>query len=248
MLAKLKEKVASIGKSESKEEKGEGKGEGKGEEEGEQAESYPPLYLTEVFGSLFGQNKFADVIFTVGGKKFPAHRIVLAAASPLFELMLYKLGPEGQPSLAIESPVQITINGVKPEIFQQLLKCIYTDEAEVDSSNIQELMAVAGKYQVEKLKATCAEFMEADVNVDNALDLFSIAPTLLGDQEFGMEFIEENVEAIFEKDAFVRLPKDRLMVLLKSDKLACDEVVVYKAVQRWVKEQEKKEGFEKECC
>jgi hypothetical protein len=87
--------------------------------------------------------------------------------------------------------------------------------------------------------------MESDVNIDNALDLFSIAPTLLGDAEFGLSFIEENVEKIFEKDSFVRLPKDRLLVLLKSDKLQCDEMTVFKAVQRWAKEQEKKEGFDK---
>jgi hypothetical protein len=87
--------------------------------------------------------------------------------------------------------------------------------------------------------------MESDVNIDNALDLFSIAPTLLGDAEFGLSFIEENVEKIFEKDSFVRLPKDRLLVLLKSDKLQCDEMTVFKAGQRWAKEQEKKEGFDK---
>jgi len=75
--------------------------------------------------------------------------------------------------------------------------------------------------------------MEGDVNKDNVLDLFRIAPTMLGDEEFGLKFIEENAAEVLASDGFTKLSKDRLLVILKDDKLAVDEIDVFKALQRW---------------
>jgi len=102
------------------------------------------------------------------------------------------------------------------------------------------LIKAAGKYQVEKLRAVCAEFMEGDVNKDNVLDLFQIAPTMLGDEEFGLKFIEENADEIVKSDAFTRLSKDRLAVILKSDKLAIEEIDLFKGLQKWAEVEAKK--------
>jgi len=86
---------------------------------------------------------------------------------------------------------------------------------------------------VEKLRVVCAEFMEGDVSKDNVLDLFQIAPSMLGDEEFGLKFIEENADEVVRSESFAKLSKDRLAVILKSDKLAIDEVDLFKALQVW---------------
>jgi hypothetical protein len=237
ILSLIKDKLAP--KAEEKEEE---KG---GAEEKEEEEKEVPVFISEVFGSLLGQERFSDVTFHVGDKKFPAHRLVLAACSPVFELMLFPLDAAGQPSVAADGPVQVTIKNVEPEAFASLLKCCYTDEVDVDASNVQSLIKLAGKYQVAKLKAACAELLEGDVNKDNALDLFILGPTLLGQDDFALSFIEENAEEVLASPSITKLPKDRLEVLLKSDKLACDEMIVFGAVQRWVAEQEKKEGWDR---
>lgn len=54
---------------------------------------YTPSSIAECMAPLINSPKFADVIFEVGGKnplQIPAHRLVLAASSPLFEEMLYQ--------------------------------------------------------------------------------------------------------------------------------------------------------------
>jgi hypothetical protein len=64
-----------------------------------------------------------------------AHRQILAAASPVFEAMLYPNydipGEKGPVSV----PVEITVTGCEPKGFLGLLKAVYSDKVSVDSSN-----------------------------------------------------------------------------------------------------------------
>eukprot|EP00456_Euglypha_rotunda_P003441 TRINITY_DN1059_c0_g1_i2.p1 TRINITY_DN1059_c0_g1~~TRINITY_DN1059_c0_g1_i2.p1 ORF type:complete len:196 (+),score=44.36 TRINITY_DN1059_c0_g1_i2:594-1181(+) len=180
--------------SDEKDKEKETKGEG---EETKQEEEGLPVFLNEVFGQLYGKDLLSDVVFVVGDKKLPAHRLVLAASSPLFEAMLYARNSDGSPDATLpKAPLEVKIKDTDAATFSSMLKCIYTDNVEVDSSNIQQLIKVSGKYQVEKLRVVCAEFMEGDVNKDNVLDLFQIAPAMLGDEEFGLKFIEEIGRAV----------------------------------------------------
>jgi hypothetical protein len=213
------------------------------EAEKEEEETPLPVFLNEQFGALLQSKRLADVIFHVGEEKLYAHRLVLAASSPIFEVMLFEY-KDGAPDNTLAAPVEVKITGCDAKTFQLLLQCIYTDEVDINADNIQSLMKVAKKYQVDKLSALCADFMQGDVNADNVLDLFQIAPTLLGDEEFGLKFIEENTEKVIANDAFTRLSKDRLLVLLKSDKLSCAEIDIFKAVQKWAEAQKKAGGEE----
>jgi len=207
----------------------------------EEEEPAQPIYLAERFGRLLENKRLSDVIFHIGEEKVHAHRVVLAAASPVFEVMLYEYKAGGSVS-SMAGPVEVKITGTDAKEFKMLLKCIYTDEVEVNADNIQSLMKLAKKYQVDKLSGLCADFMSGDVNAENVLDLFQIAPTLLGDDEFGLKFIEENTEKVLSNDAFTRLSKDRLIVLLKSDKLSAPELTIFQAVQKWVEAEKKRKG------
>lgn len=97
--------------------------------------------------------------------------------------------------------------------------------------------------KLKKLQISCAEFMEGDVNVDNVLDLYEVAPALLGDKEFGLEFIRENAEEIFASEGFQNLSRERLADLLRDDDLSIEEQAVFTALQRWGKaELERNDG------
>jgi hypothetical protein len=112
----------------------------------------------------------------------------------------------------------------------------------VESSNIQPLINLAKRYQVEKLQVLCAEFLEGDVSIENACELFEIAPKMLDDKDFGLPFIREHAEDILDSEGWVRLSKPRLIALLIDDELACEEFTLYKAVLRWVKANIKTSG------
>jgi hypothetical protein len=218
----------------------------------EPEEPQRPLFIAEFLAAWVSNEKYSDVAFLVGkdAKRFPAHRFILAAASPVFEVMCYPPIASGsipggpseskQTDSGSKGALEIKIPSVKPETFEALLKCVYTDKVEVEASNLNDLIAVAKRYQVEKMQVLCAEFLEADVSVDNACELFQIAPDMLGDASFVMEFIQENTEDVLDSAGFLTLTKPRLLALLENDQLAIDEVGLFQATLKWAKAEAKR--------
>jgi len=114
-----------------------------------------------------------------------------------------------------------------------MLQCIYGDTAEVKADDLPDLINCAKKFQLESLRLLCVTFMEEGVTVENACQLFEQAITLLNEKQFALGFIEENAMDVIASPGFDNLTKDRVQTILKSSKLAVDEVDVFSGVLRW---------------
>jgi speckle-type POZ protein len=68
----------------------------------------------------------SDVSFVVDGVKFPAHRAVLAARSPVFKAQL--LG-----SMAEANMSSITLHDIVPATFKVMPRFMYTDACPADA-------------------------------------------------------------------------------------------------------------------
>lgn len=194
-----------------------------------------PLFIADFMGKLLNQEKYYDVEFHVGetSKRFKAHKLVLAAHSPLFETMLY--GPTQSSPVISDTIMKVNIKDVKPDAFDALLKAIYTDKIDVNDDNLEDLTIVGKKYQIEKIQLACATYMQQGITVKNVCQMFESASRLLGDDRFGIAFIRENIEEIFKSDSFIKLTQKRLEVIISDDKLAADEAVILEAVVKWGK-------------
>lgn len=108
-----------------------------------------PLYLTEHFGALVSSDRFSDCVFVVGSakKRIPAHRLVLAASSPVFEAMLYPNAdfPDMKPHAG---PIEVSLPDTNVTAFINVLRCIYTDKLEISASNVSDMVNMGKKYQV----------------------------------------------------------------------------------------------------
>ena len=71
---------------------------------------------------------FTDVVFVVGGKEFPAHKMVLASKSEYFKSMLYGRMREASQK---KIPLFFHDNIVTPATFEKVLKFAYTESLEV---------------------------------------------------------------------------------------------------------------------
>ncbi|AQK50082.1 BTB/POZ and MATH domain-containing protein 2 [Zea mays] len=78
----------------------------------------PPSDLAEQFGKLLLEEEETDVVFSVGGETFPAHKVVLAARSPVFKAQLYGNMKEAKAR-------RVAVEDMQPGVFRALLKFIY---------------------------------------------------------------------------------------------------------------------------
>lgn len=142
---------------------------------------WPPLDLPVPYnlGSvIFTMPDLSDVSFQVGGHTIKAHRLVLAACSPVFKAMLFGEMVESRASSSV------TIENTRPNTFGCMLYYMYHnvlppaaagmgDAAEM--TEFQHLFVAADMYGLDKLKETCEEMMFAGIKTSTVLSIMEFA-------------------------------------------------------------------------
>ena len=132
--------------------------------------------ITEQLGNLLDPEEVADVTFSVGGEICAAHRVLLAAQSPVFKAQLY--GPMRD---AKDQPV--IIEDMQPAVFRALLRFIYTDslpvmddqEGDDNRELIRHLLVAADRYAVDRLKLVCQIILCKNLDVETVSDTLALA-------------------------------------------------------------------------
>ena len=100
--------------------------------------------------------------------KFFAHKVILAAHSPVFARMFEHDMKEGDTN-------EVIITDVSPDILQEMLTFMYTNSAPNIHRIGQSLLYVADKYQVDELVARCEHILSYNITVENSIDLLLCA-------------------------------------------------------------------------
>jgi speckle-type POZ protein len=123
------------------------------------------------------KQQLTDVSFDVDGESFSAHRLVLAARSPVFRAELYG-------SMAESKMASITIQEMGASTFRSMLHYMYhgslpdAGKADVSSTmaEYQRLLAAADRYGVERLKKICEDKLCVNsITVDNVVSTLELA-------------------------------------------------------------------------
>lgn len=150
--------------------------------------------------SLFNCYTMSDVIFQVEVHRIPAHKLVLASASPVFHNQLYQ-GPQGSESIGtgsfqrsgsvqsdndtdVDSWVEtgqttLSISDVPHLAFFEFLQYIYTDNVNITLDNVLHLIFLADTYQVAGLSGRCYDFIRSAVVPGTVLRVLHILRTLM---------------------------------------------------------------------
>ncbi|CAL9152822.1 unnamed protein product [Musa hybrid cultivar] len=185
------------------------------------------------FGSLLDKQEGSDVVFDVSGEKIHAHKLVLAARSPIFHSLFFD-GLDDERN-------EIAVTDMVPKVFKAMLHFIYRDtlveddilvnsylpESSVSDTLVAKLLAAADKYCLERLRLLCEAHLCREISVN------SVASTLaLADQYHAMElkasclkFAAENLAAVMRSSGFEQL-KDNSPALqseLLTTIAGCDE-------------------------
>jgi speckle-type POZ protein len=169
----------------------------------------PPSDIGDHLGRLLDCQDGSDVSFSVDGRKFAAHRAVLAARSPVFKAELFGAMAEATMS-------QITLEDINPAAFEVLLRFMYTDvlppDGELARSPVEmyrHLLAAADRYAMDRLKLICADKLWQNVSVDTVAATVNCAETYncreLKDKCMAFFVEEQNFKKIVLTDGYVQL-------------------------------------------
>ncbi|KAM0954172.1 putative chromatin remodeling & transcription regulator BTB-POZ family [Dioscorea sansibarensis] len=125
----------------------------------------PQVYLGEQY---VNNSTLSDVTFLVEGKRFYAHRIALLASSDAFRAM-FDGGYREKDARDIEIP------NIKWEVFELMMRFIYTGSVTVTRDIAQDLLRAADQYLLEGLKRLCEYSIAQDVTLDNVANMYELS-------------------------------------------------------------------------
>ncbi|KAL9256862.1 BTB/POZ and MATH domain-containing protein [Drosera capensis] len=182
----------------------------------------PPSNMGQDIGQLLASQEGTDVSFEVDGEVFAAHRLVLAARSPVFRAQLF--GPMKE-----KKTVCINVEDMEAPIFKALLHFIYWDElpvmeevSDVNSKGAatvmaQHLLVAADRYGLDRLRLVCEAKLCEDVAINTAAITLALAEhhNCLQLKAVCLKFIasRENLRAVMQTEGFEYLKESCPSVL-----------------------------------
>ncbi|KAI4301024.1 hypothetical protein L6164_034343 [Bauhinia variegata] len=186
------------------------------------------------FGMLLESEEGSDVTFSVSGEKFHAHKLVLAARSPVFETEFFNETEEDNH--------EVVVADMEPRVFKALLHFIYKDTLIEDEELFTlrssflpslsdtfaaKLLAAAEKYGLPRLKLMCESVLCRDISVDSVAYILALADRYHATElkSICLKFSAENLVAVMQSDGFEYLKENcpSLQSELLKTVAGCDE-------------------------
>ncbi|KAL7644978.1 UNVERIFIED_CONTAM: hypothetical protein RMT77_004795 [Armadillidium vulgare] len=187
--------------------------------------------LSHDIGSLFLNDEYSDVVLTVGGNKFSAHKVILAARSNYFRALLYGGLRESQQD-------EIAIVGANLTAFKILLKYIYTGLVNLGSEKedvVLEILGLAHQYGFIELETAVCDYLKETLCTNNVCIIYDMASlySLKGLSTVCEDFIDKNAPAVLSHESFMAVSPGALKSLIKRDSFCASEIQIFQAVKKW---------------
>ena len=118
--------------------------------------------------ALFENLIISDVIFSVEGREYPAHKNVLSSQSSFFAAVF-------NAEIDRKSRTRIEISGVSYRVFFAALRYVYNEELDDMEHVAQDLLPVAKAYGFSALFDTCQRFLQTQLSGENWIHLLILA-------------------------------------------------------------------------
>ncbi|NXX78619.1 KLH10 protein, partial [Urocolius indicus] len=184
-----------------------------------------------IFNELRLEKKFCDVIITVDGVEFSAHKNILCTCSTYFRSLFTSSWDNSEKQV-------YNIPGVSPEMMQLIIEYAYTRSVEVTDNNVQSLLAAADQFNVTGLIRLCCTFLKSQLCLQNCIGIFRLTgyyylPEL---REEAFMFILHHFEDVAkESPEFGDLSIGDLERIIERDELnVTHEETVFKAIVKWI--------------
>ncbi|XP_027110927.1 BTB/POZ and MATH domain-containing protein 3 isoform X1 [Coffea eugenioides] len=174
--------------------------------------SVPPSDMGQNLKYLLESEIGSDITFQVGDEAFKAHKLILAARSPVFRAQFF--GLIGDPNKEI-----VELADIEPSIFKVMLHFIYSDDLpdlhEITGSTsmctstimLQHLLAAADRYGLDRLKQLCEARLCEEVSADTVATTLSLAEQhhCLQLKAICLKFAATNLGVVMQSEGFRHL-------------------------------------------
>ncbi|XP_050419429.1 kelch-like protein 40 [Patella vulgata] len=179
---------------------------------------------------LYESQELIDVILVADDRHVPCHRNILAACSPYFRAMFTM-------EVCESDKRTIQLHEISPVTLTTIVDYIYTGQVDINNSNVQSLLTAANMMQIESLTNLCIEHTGSQVDVDNCVDVFSLADVNGLEQlkSTTKQFIFDHFEDVAQTDTLSLIDLDFMLELMAADELNTEkEERVFEVLERWV--------------
>ena len=149
------------------------------------------------------------MVFNVKGKEIKAHKCILASGSDVFDTMF-------SIEMTEKKNNQVDITDIEFDVFQELLRYIYSGKVNDIQRVADDLVVVSEKYGIKSLKIECENELIKKISIENCLHYLHLSD-FIGTEKLeknAIEFITDNFEQL--KDSLNDLPKNLIFKILQT--------------------------------
>ncbi|KPP70576.1 hypothetical protein Z043_110585 [Scleropages formosus] len=193
---------------------------------------YQSTLLQDGLKELLNENKFVDCILKVGDRSLPCHRLIMAACSPYFRELFFS--EEGK----AEGNNEVILENVDPAIMDMIVTYLYSAEIELTDENVQEIFAVANRFQIPSVFTVCVNYLQRSLSLGNCLAIFRLGLVLNCPRlaVAARDYIADRFESLAQEEDFLQLEPHELFAIIGGDSLNVEkEELVFEALMKWVR-------------
>lgn len=197
----------------------------------EELRLYQSTLLQDGLKEILEDNKFVDCFLKAGEKSLPCHRLILAACSPYFREFF--LSDESE-----EKKKNMELDNVDPAVMEAILKYLYSADIDLDDGNVQDIFALASRFQIPSVFTVCVTYLQRRLSPANCLAIFRLG-LLLDCPRLAVtarDYVCDRFSQICHEEDFLQLAPHELIAIISSDMLNVEkEETVFEAVMKWAK-------------
>jgi len=161
---------------------------------------------------MLDDSSFTDFTIKTKTGSLQAHKVILAARSPVFKSML-------EAKMAEAEKNTVTILDFDHEVLEALLKYLYVlerNQFQIPVTMASDLLRLADKYMIDDLMEECEYLLADNLTVENAALVLSLAHLCNADilKPRVVKYITENKTAVTATTGFAQVSKDHPAVFV----------------------------------
>lgn len=191
---------------------------------------------------MYLNSDFADVHFTFPNddqsEKVPAHKAILASASPVFAAMFF--GPLKEADI-------VKITDSYADAFKEFLQIVYLPKVILTVENHEEVARLADKYDLHDCFNAFIPFIEHHLKIENLILDYQVA--VVSNHSKLRASCEQKIR-VFAKDvlkseSFLECSREAVKHILAQEVLECNEMDLFEACMSWATAECHRNGIHK---